>query len=466
MIDDRDNLAGTPASEAVLACIEAGIDAVRPGRVVAGALSLEGDRLVVAGHDGRRTYDLDGYRRILLLGTGKGAARLASALSSVLGDRVDDGVIVTDDPVDVTGVAVVEAAHPVPDQGGIDGARCLEALAETADEDTLALVVITGGGSALLPAPVEGIDLAALQEVTAALVDSGAAIDEINAVRKHCSRLKGGGLAAALEPATVATLVVSDVVGDDPSVIASGPTAPDRTTYADALAAIDDHGVDAPDAVRSRLEAGERGDRPETPDPGDPVFDRVAVHVLATGGTALAAARDAAERLGYTTLVLSDRVRGEASELGRAHAAVAESVRESGAPVSPPAVVLSGGEATVTVTGDGQGGPNGEFALAAGVELADGPPLRAGSEWRSGDVAIAAVDTDGRDGPPGESEDPDPAGGLVDATTVDDPAAARAALRNDDSHTYLRERDALVITGLTGTNVNDLRVVVVESTGE
>jgi hydroxypyruvate reductase len=291
-------------------------------------------------------------------------------------------------------------------------------------------------------APAEGITLADLQTTTDALLDSGASIHEVNAVRKHCSTLKGGQLARALAPATVSALVLSDVVGNDLDVIASGPLVPDSSTFADAISVLDSYHLTVPDAVRDRLEAGVRGNISETPAPDDSAFERVRTHLVGTTMTALDAARETAREQGYETLVLSSRIRGGAREAALTPVAVAEEILDTGNPVTPPAVVLSGGETTVRVTGDGTGGPNQEFALAAAMDL---PP----------DALLAAVDTDGIDG------NSDVAGAIVDSTTVDDRDDAKAALAHNDAHAYLASRDAVIETGKTGTNVNDVHVLVV-----
>jgi hydroxypyruvate reductase len=438
---DREALARSPTHELALDCVAAGIDAARPERAVADACDLDGDTLVVRGD----RYDLSEYDRVLVLGAGKATAGLVDALRDLLGDRIDGGCVAVPEPADCAPVEVVVAGHPTPDTGSREAADRILDLAAAADDRTLVLAPISGGGSALLAAPAEGLDFEALRQVTDALVESGASIDEINAVRKHCSAVKGGRLARALEPAAVVGLLVSDVVGDDPSVVASGPLAPDPTTYAEALDVLDRYGIDAP-AVRDHLAAGAAGEHEETPKSGDPAFDRVTTHVVASGRTAVDAAAALARERGYTPLVLSTRIRGEAREAARTQVAVAEEALASGDPVTPPAVVLSGGETTVTVTGDGDGGPNLEFALAAALELPD-------------DAVLASVDTDGFDG------STDVAGALVDATTVDDATAARDALGRNDALGYLRDRDATVETGSTGTNVNDLRVLVVGYAG-
>jgi hydroxypyruvate reductase len=444
-LTDAGTLATTPERETALRCLRAAVESAHPDTVTRDAIRLDGDTLRIDG----ATYDLDDYDEVAVVGGGKATGGVADALEAVLGDRITRGAVVTTDPdPDAAGtVERLRGDHPVPSERGADGARRVLDLAESAGERTLVVAVVTGGASALLPAPTGGVSLSALRETTEALLEAGADIDEINAVRKHLSALKGGGLARAAAPATVVTLAFSDVVGDDLSVIGSGPTAPDESTFADALAVVERYDLSLPGAVVDRLERGAAGDLPETPGPDDPLFDRVRHVVLAGSFTALAGARDAARERGYRTCLLSSRVRGEAREAARTGVAVVEEVRATGNPVEPPAVVLSGGECTVTVGGDGEGGPNLEYALAAALEL---PP---GS-------AVAAADSDGRDG------GTDVAGALVDAATVDDRLAARAALADNDSLPYLSDRGAVLDTGPTGTNVNDVRIHVVGHPGD
>jgi glycerate 2-kinase len=446
-IDNRADLATTPARQLALDCVEAGIDAAHPRNVVRSSVSRAGDRLTIE----EETYDLGAYSEVLLVGGGKATGTVAAVLADILGEQLTGGAIVTTGSVSIPGIESFEGGHPVPNEDGVAGARRVLELAGEAGEETLVLAAITGGGSALMTAPAAGIGLADVRDVTDAMLDAGMAIDEINAVRKHLSAIKGGTLARTAAPADVVTLVFSDVVGNDLSVIASGPTVPDGSTYGEAIAALDRYGVDAPDAVRSRLESGAAGDLSETPDGSDPALDRVRSHVLADGMTALAAAREVAEAAGHDPLVLSSRLRGEAREAAKIHAGVAEECHATGAPIEPPAVLLSGGELTVTVRGDGAGGPNTEFALVSALELAD-------DAVAGGATTIAAVDTDGIDG------HAEAAGGVVDGGTIDDADAARDALGNSDAGTYLRERDGAILTGPTGTNVNDLRVVVLETT--
>ena len=440
MIENRDALARSPRHTLALDCIAAGVEAAHPERVVREAVTLDGDRLRVAGSE----RDLSGVDRLLVAGGGNAAGTAAAALEAVLGDRIDGGAVVTDAPAPTDRVDVLAGDHPVPTERNVTATSDVLDVARSAGPDDLVLAVVTGGGSALLAAPAEGVGLAELRATTEALLESGAPIDEVNAVRKRLSAVKGGGLAGAAAPAPVLGLVFSDVVGDDPGTVASGPTAPDRTTYADALAVLERHGTSVPDPVREHLEPGRRDERAGTP---TTLREGVTNHVLASNATALEAAAGVAADRGYTPLVLSTRTRGEAREAALPLVSVAEECAASGRPVEPPAVLLAGGEVTVTgAGGSGKGGPNAEFALSGALELAgrDHAP-----------IVVASVDTDGIDGNSGA------AGGLVDGGTVGDSDVARAALDDHDASTYLAERDATVVTGPTGTNVNDLRAFVV-----
>lgn len=425
-------------------CLDAGIAAAHPERVVADAVSLDGDILRVAD----ATYDLADIDRVLVVGGGNAAGAVAAALERVLGGRIDGGLVVTDQPVGTTSIECVSGSHPRPNAAAVEGTRRVRDLLAGADERTLVLAVVTGGGSALLPAPAAGLSLADLRTTTDELLASGATIAETNAVRKHLSDSKGGRLALAAAPARTVVLALSDVVGDDLGTVASGPFAPDPTTYDDALGVVRRYDLALPAAVRERLEVGAAGERDETPDAGNPAFERVRSHVLADGYTAVRAAMEMADEAGFAPLLLSTRVRGEAREAARTHVAVAEEIRATGNPVEPPAVVVSGGETTVRLgEAAGTGGPNTEFALSAALELMDA------------ETVVAAVDTDGVDG------NCDAAGASVDAETAADRRAAERALDGHDAATYLGEQGALVETGPTGTNVNDLRVVVVSGRG-
>lgn len=431
MFDRSGTRADSPAHELALECLEAGIDAAHPRRAVARHCSVdESEGTLIVGN---AQYDLTAHDSILLVGGGKATADLAAAFESLLGDRLSGGVVVTDErTVDPGRVDVLEGEHPTPGDGSVAGARAVLNRAAAAGERDLVIGVIAGGGSALLCAPAAGLSVADLQAVTDGLLDGGASVDEINTVRRACSSIKGGGLAAAATPATVTGVLVSDVVGGKPSVIASGPTVPTGTDPDAALEVLGRYDVAVP-SIESFL----RETTPEGPADVD-----VDTHIVASGRDAVDAAAELASTQGYRTCILSTRIEGEATAAGRLHAAIAAEAAGNGDPVEPPAVILSGGETTVHVTGDGIGGPNGEFALAAAMAIPDG-------------AVLGAVDTDGGDG------STDAAGALVDARTVEDPEAARAALSNNDSYSFLESREGLLRTGATGTNVNDLRVLVI-----
>ncbi len=439
MIEQREQLERSTGHTVALDALTAGIAAADPARLTRERVSLSGSVLTV----GESTISLADVDEVVVLGGGKAAGVVAAELEAILGDRLDGGVVVTNSQVDTERIEQLPGDHPVPGESSLKSSQRLLSAAAAAGEGTLVLAVITGGGSALMAAPAEGVSLADLQSTTQSLLDSGATIDEINAVRKHCSAIKGGQLAAATSPARVECLVISDVVGNDLSTIASGPFVGDASTYSEALAVVDRYDCEVPGAVRRRLEAGAAGEIDETPGIDSPIFDRVSTTILGDNMVAVRAAAESAREAGFEPLILSSRVRGESREAAKTQVAIAEEIRSTGEPLEPPAAVVSGGEMTVTVRGDGTGGPNQEFVLSAGLELDE-----------SG-VVVGAVDTDGIDGVT------DAAGGIVDCETVDDGAAA-AALADNDAYTYLKEVDALIRTGSTGTNVNDLRVVVVD----
>lgn len=396
--------------------------------------------------------------RTVVLGAGKAGGSMAQALEALWPqDAPLSGLVVTrydHIPPRPEGLArrleVVEAAHPVPDAAGLAAAERILALTEGLTEDDLVLCLISGGGSSLLTLPAEGIDLAEKQRINKALLESGAAINEMNCVRKHLSRIKGGRLAAACHPAKVVTLTISDVPGDDPSIIASGPTVPDASTCADALAILDRYQISVPDSVRAALEDGSL----ETPKPGDPRFAGHEVHMIATPQQSLDAAAAAARAAGISAHVLSDEIEGESREVGKVHAAMARAVARHGEPFAKPCVILSGGETTVTIrprqpgAAKGRGGRAGEFCMGLAQALQ-------GQEK----VWALAADTDGIDGVE------DNAGARVSPDTL-----ARAAGKNlrisdhldrNDAYGYFSALGDLVITGPTHTNVNDFRAILI-----
>jgi len=435
----EDDSAQSDRHERARRALQAGIEAAQPHRVLGDAVEYRDDTLHISGTE----YPLDEFDRLLVLGGGNGAGRVAAALVEILGDRIDEGIVVTDNPAETSRVEMVEGTHPLPSAANVEGTSRLLELAEGATENDLVLTVITGGGSALLCAPTEGLDLAEYRTLTDRLIESGATIDEINAVRKHVSRIKGGQLTRALAPARTVGIVFSDVVGNRLDVIASGPIAPDESTYQDAIDVLDRYDVQTPDSVDRILTGGADGDRPETPRPGNSVFETVTHHIVADNRTALDATAETLQQSGYETAILSDRIEGEASDVGGVHAQIALASAETGEPFRPPIALLSGGETTVTVRGDGTGGPNQEFALRAAIDIA------------GSDVIAGAVDTDGIDGATPV------AGALVDGSTVPDTRRAEQALGDNDAFGYLDEQDALLRTGPTGTNVNDLRLLLV-----
>lgn len=446
MIENRSQLERSTLHRDALECLADGIAAADPERVLERSVSLEDDRLLI--EDDR--YDLGEYDRVIALGGGKAAGRVAVALESTLGDRLDDGIVVTDDPHETETVRMRRGDHPLPSERGVEATRELFETAAAVDDRTLVIGIITGGGSSLLTHPAERISLDELVRTTELLLESGATIESLNAVRKHLSAIKGGQLARTVVPAEVVCLVFSDVIGNDLATIASGPFAPDGTTFGDAKAVLDRYDLSVPTAVRERIEAGIEGDVPETPGRDDRAFRSVSTHVLADANLAVEAATDRARDCGLRPIVLSTRIRGEAREAAKSAVAIAEEALASGRPIEPPAAIVSGGETTVTVDGDGHGGPNQEFALSAAVELTNLPE----DEFEPGRIVVAAVDTDGIDGPT------DAAGAIVDGTDVD-PDEGELALDRNDAYAILDDRDCLIRTGPTGTNVNDLRVTIV-----
>jgi len=427
---------------------DAAVRAVDPAEAIRRHLVRDGDRLAIGGE----RVDLGAVREVVVVGLGKAGAPMAAAVEEILGARIARGVVVTKyghvQPTRV--IRIHEAGHPVPDDAGMVGARAVLDQVTGLDSGDLVLVLISGGGSALTPAPVEGVTLAEKQALTKALLACGADIREMNTLRKHISRIKGGQLARAAAPARVFTLILSDIVGDPLDAIASGPTVPDPTTYADALAILDRYRIreEIPASIRKQLEAGAAGKIPETPKPDDPLFGRVKSIMVASNIQALEAARAEAQRLGFQAIILSSFIEGETREIARMHAALALEVRASGHPARPPVCLITGGETTVTLRGKGKGGRNQEFALASALDIAGLP-----------DVVVFSAGTDGTDGPT------DAAGALADGETVKRALGLglkpRAALDGNDAYPFFERLGDLVVTGPTRTNVMDVRMVLV-----
>ncbi|MBE0428681.1 MAG: glycerate kinase [Thermoleophilia bacterium] len=423
--------------------IEAALAAVEPGKLTRQALAVSGGGIDLDGY----RLDLSRVRDIYLLGMGKAAATMARGAESVLKGRISAGLVVVKDGYGVPGLKfteVVEAAHPLPEERNIAAARRVLELAERADEDSLVIFLVSGGSSALLTLPAPGVSLEDLRRVTEALLKSGAAIGEINAVRKHITGVGGGRLAAAAAPARVLTLIVSDVIGDRLDVIASGPTVPDRSTFAEALAVLRKYNLfdELPEIIPARLQQGIAGTIDETPKPGDPVFARAHARIIASNRNAVDAAARAAGGLGYEVTRMKPLL-GEARVRGKEFAELVRRQEEPGKHGFRPACVIAGGETTVAVRGPGAGGRAQEFALAAALEMEG---LR--------NSLIFGFGTDGTDGPT------EAAGAFADGSTL---ARARAAgldparhLAQNDAYPLFAALDDLIVTGPTGTNVNDI----------
>ena len=383
--------------------------------------------------------------RTIVVGAGKAAATMAKAVEDNWPGELT-GLVVTryGHHVPCKRIEVVEAAHPVPDLAGREAAERILKMVHGLSEDDLVLCLISGGGSALLALPAPGLTLQDKQAINRALLKSGANITEMNCVRKHLSAIKGGRLAAACHPARVVTLTISDVPGDDPAVIASGPTVPDRTTFADARAILQKYGITEPLSVIGHLQAA----ADETPKPGDPRLGRCETHLIAAPQQSLEAAAEVALRAGVTPLILGDSLEGEAREVAMVHAGIARQVARRGQPAAAPCVLLSGGETTVTVRGNGRGGRNVEFLLALAVAL----------DAEAGVYALAG-DTDGVDGTE------DNAGALVTPDTLARAAGAgvdaKARLADNDGYSFFNAVGDLVKTGPTLTNVNDFRAILI-----
>jgi len=366
----------------------AGIDAVDPERAVRRYVRRRGNRLFV----GDRSYALDRFKRIFLIGAGKGTAPMAKALEDILGDRLTNGWIVVKYgygmPLGKT--HTMEAGHPIPDEAGLKATEVvLDQIRECAEED-LIICAFSGGGSALLPAPSPPINLDEKQETTRLLLDSGATINEINAIRKHLSLTKGGWLAKTADPATLVSLILSDVIGDRLDVIASGPTVPDESTFADCTEIIQRYNLARrlPETVAEHFRKGTAGMVPETPKVGDTAFSKVQNLIVGNNRGALLAAQEQAISLGYKTMILSSQIEGEAREVAQVFASIGKEICQAGLPISSPACVLAGGEPTVTIQGKGKGGRNQELALACAISI-DG--------WDR--IFMLSAGTDGTDGP-------------------------------------------------------------------
>ncbi|MBI9087098.1 MAG: glycerate kinase [Desulfobacterales bacterium] len=430
------------------AIFRAGLEAVEPAAAI--GRHCHRNRAVLVAGDNR--YDLTRFRNIYVVGAGKAAAPMAAAVEMLLKERLTAGMVTVKygHSAPLNQIHIAEAGHPVPDDSGARAAARILEMASRAGPDDLVICLISGGASALMPLPVTGITLAEKQAVNRLLLACGADIHEMNTVRKHLSAIKGGQLARAAHPATLLSLILSDVVGDDLDVIGSGPTVADTTTFADCIDIIARYHLagDLPGPVTARIRAGLAGKVPETPKPGEAFFARSLQVVVGSNLEAARAAMDRARTMGFNALILSTMITGDTAAAAQLHGAIAREVVRSGLPVPPPACIISGGETTVAVTGSGTGGRNQEFALHAALAIAG-----------AGEVVILSAGTDGTDGPT------DAAGAMVDGETIRRAKALgldpHGSLAQNDSYPFFRALGDLLITGPTCTNVMDLRIVLV-----
>ncbi len=435
--------------EIASAVFQAAVRSVAPETCIRRHLCLSENRLKA----GDTEYSLDQIDHLYLVGAGKASAAMAQAVEEILEDRIENGLILTKygHGVPLKHCQVIEAGHPAPDENGVRGAHSLLDLVSGAGPEDLILCLISGGGSALSPAPSEGIRLADKQKTTRLLLECGATIHEINTLRKHLSRIKGGRLCTAANGARIVSLILSDVVGDDLDIIASGMTAPDPSRFKDCFDILARYSLTGkiPDSVREHLTQGRDGKAAETPKPGNPVFERVQNRIVGSLSDAFTAAEAEARRKGYPPLVLSSMIQGEAKEVAKVLCSIAREVQRSGKPSPTPVCLLSGGETTVTVRGDGLGGRNMELALAAGISLAG-----------ASGMLLLSAGTDGNDGPTNA------AGAFADGSTISRAAAsnrfASEYLARNDSYHFFEQLGDLFITGPTRTNVMDLQILLVD----
>jgi glycerate 2-kinase len=441
------------------------VDSVNPENLIRKHLEITGNRLTVLSEGEDLVIDLREYRRIVVLGAGKAAAKMARAVEDILGDRITEGLISVKyghtEPLDT--IETIEAGHPVPDENSMRAAARTLEIAEGADEHTLILNLISGGGSALLASPLHAViedetvelTLGEMQETTKVLLGSGATIEEMNCIRKHLSRIKGGRLAEQAYPAFQINLLLSDVIGDRLDTIASGLTTHDDTTYNQAAAILKKYDIEqtVPAVVFRILEAGQKGLIPETPKREAVIFTRVKNLIIGNNHVALQAALRMAEDLGYNSIALSSRIIGEAREVAKVFAGIVKEAQRSGIPIRRPACILWGGETTVTLRGSGKGGRNQEFALAFMLEL---------KEFDTAEdpgIILLAASTDGNDGPTDAAGAFASVGVLIRAAELSlDPPAY---LKNNDSYTFFEKTGFLFKTGPTNTNVCDLQIALV-----
>ena len=428
------------------------VKAADPYRGIQNAVAVDGDVIRI----GTKIYPADIYRKVYVVGGGKASARMGEAIEDILRDRITAGWINTKDghSASLKHIRIHECSHPVPDKRGVYGAGKIVNMLSEADEHTLVICLLSGGGSALVPAPAEGITLEQKQKVTKLLLAAGADIGELNTIRKHLSILKGGGMARLAFPARLHVLILSDVIGDKLDTIASGPAVSDSGTFSDCLEICKRYGItdSLPEDVRERFRKGANGEIPETAKPKDVFLTFAENTLIGNNRMSVDAAQKTAREMGFNTLVISTFLEGEASEAGTFFASIASEIQASGNPLDMPACIIGGGETTVTVHGKGKGGRNQEMALSA-TRYLEGMK----------NVVFLSGGTDGTDGPT------DAAGGIVDGETVKVGKERKFSvddyLKNNDSYNYLKQTGNLLVTGPTGTNVMDIQLLLVGKPG-
>lgn len=431
----------------------AAINAVNPKTAIDTHIKLDGDRLVLFSDDKpEKEYDLNKFNRIFVVGAGKATASMAGAIEILLGDRITGGCISVKYGYteNLLKIETVEASHPIPDSNGVNGAKKIREILNQACDDDLVISLISGGGSSLLPLPPDSITLKEKQETTDLLLKSGAAIHEINAIRKHLSLVKGGNMARAAYPAEVINLMISDVVGDNMDVIASGPFVPDNSSFSMAMEIIEKYELEnrIPVSVKAYIKSGIDKKIEENPDEDSSFFKNITNLVIASNIIALKAAKETAEKIGYNSIILSSLIEGDTKAAALWHSRIAKEVLASSNPVEIPVCIISGGETTVVVQGNGLGGRNMEFAIQAANFIT-------GLE----NVIMASIGTDGTDGPT------DAAGAIAHGFTVKNAMAKGIEIdkyiENNDSYHFFEKLEDLIITGPTNTNVMDVRIILI-----
>jgi len=431
-----------------LTSLEHALKAVDPKQIIKSKILLKNSKLRVDGY----SFDLNSFKDIYVIGGGKASGSMAEALEQILGSHIKEGIVNVPHGSNYKTeiIKLHGASHPVPDEAGVEGTRCIAEIADKAGENDLVICLISGGGSSLMPLPRNGISLADKRKITDMLLKSGATINEINTVRKHISYIKGGWLAKKAYPATILNLILSDVIGDPLDFIASGPTVPDSTTFKDAINVLKKYDLwnVAPSSIRKVLSDGEKGLIPETPKPDDKIFRKAFNVIIGNNRTASLEACNFLKSEGLNTFLLTATLEGEARHVGVTIASIIREIDASENPLKKPAAIVAGGETTVTVSGKGVGGRNQELALATVYKISG-----------INGAVLASMSTDGVDGPT------DAAGAIVDGKTLTKAAkkglAPEKFLVENDSYNFFSNLKDLIFTGQTGTNVNDITVMVV-----